>query len=151
GSDPQVTAKLDTNYLIDSKLVPNYWKRNPSATALNTLYQNYAPMQHGDWTPTMGDTGYQAQIGLLPLWDALYVTSGGDARAYQSVLANAKALNSYALVWNDSATRLPTTPSGRPTWTFYGPGAGGGPIPSDSPNVWDGAHHGSGGYLAYLI
>ena len=150
-SDPQITSKLDTTYLMDSKLVPNYWKRNPSATALNSLVQAYTPMQRGGWTQHMGDTGYQEQIGLLPLWDALYVSSGGDARAYKSVLANAKSLNSYPIVWNDSATKLPTIPSGRPTWTIEGPNGGGATIYNAGDLSWDVAHHGSGGYLAYLI
>ena len=79
GTDPQVIPRLDTVYLIDSKLAPNYWKRNPSATALNGLYQNYVPMQSGGWTPNMPDTGYHPDIGLLPIWDALYISSGGDA------------------------------------------------------------------------
>jgi hypothetical protein len=99
----------------------------------------------------MGDTGYQDQIGLLPLWDGLYLTSGADARAYKSVIANAKALNSYAIVWNDSATQLPTTPSGRPNWTVLGPNGGGGSVPGAGSLNWELAHHGSGGYLAYLI
>ena len=151
GADPQITQKLDTVYLTDSKLVPNYWKRNPSASALNNLIQSYNPMQRGDWTQNMGDSGFQEQIGLLPLWDALYVSSGGDARAFKSVIANAKSLNSYPIVWNDSTSKLPTIPSARPTWTIDGPSGGGSTVYSAGPLVWDVAHHGSGGYLAYLI
>jgi hypothetical protein len=115
------------------------------------LYQSYAPNQAGNWTPTMGDTGFQEQIGLLPKWDALYVTSGGDARAYRSVIANAKALNSYPILWNDSVTKVPLRPSDRPTWSPDGPGAGGGTGLGTGSLSWDIAHHGSGGYLAYLI
>jgi len=151
GGDPQITPKLNTNYLIDTKLVPNYWKRNPSASVLNGLYQTYVPNQRGDWTANMGETGYQSQIGLLPLWDALYLTSGGDARSFKSVLANAKALNSYAILWSDSATKLPVMPSNRPDWSLFGAGQGGGNPPSAGSLQWEGAHHGSGGYLAYLI
>src|SRR6185295_10694862 len=151
GSDPQITPKLDTTYLIDAKLVPNYWKRNPNATALNALYQNYSPMQGGDWPANMGSTGYSPQIGVLPNWDALYVTSGGDPRAYKSVLANAKAINSFAIAWNDSVTKLPTIPSNRPTWTVSGPNGGGDTTIGAGPLTWDVAHHGSGGYLAYMI
>jgi hypothetical protein len=151
GSDPQVTPKLDTSYLIDAKLVPNYWKRNPSATALDNLYQDYIPMQRGGWPADMGSTGYAPQIGLLPNWDALYLTSGGDARAYQSVLANAKAINSFAIEWDDSATKLPTMPSNRPTWTTSGANGGGSTSIGAGSLRWDVAHHGSAGYLAYLI
>jgi hypothetical protein len=151
GGDPQVTPRHNTAYLMDTKLAPNYWKRNPSATALSNLYQNYSPMQKGDWTVDMGATGEQSQIGLLPLWDALYVNSGGDAQAYRSVIANAKALNSYAILWNDSATKMPTIPSNRPTYTIDGPAGGGATQVGAGTLIWDVAHHGSGGYLAYLI
>ncbi len=150
-SDPQIMAKLDTNYLEDAKLVPNYFDKTPSAATLNGLYQSYSPMQQGGWTQNMGEAGFQDQIGLLPLWDALYISSGGDARAYKSVLANAKALNSYAIVWNDSVTKLPMKPSDRPTWSFDGPNQGGGNPPSAGSLQWEVAHHGSGGYLAYIL
>ncbi len=150
GGDPQITPTFDTTYLMASKMVPNYWKRRPSAAALNALYQSYAPMQSGGWTIGMSDTGYQDQIGLLPLWDALYITSG-DARAYRSVIANSKTLGSYPIVWTDSATRLPPLPSNRPTWSVYGDSQGGATAWGAGPLTWDVAHHGSGGYLAYLL
>jgi hypothetical protein len=151
GGATQITPRHDTEYLIKTSLVPNYWKRNPSSTTLNGLSQSYTPYQRGGWTQNMGNTGFQDQIGLLPLWDALYLTSGGDARAYRSVIANAKALNSYPIVWNDSATKLPVMPTNRPSWTVYGPDGGGDTVQEAGSLVWDVAHHGSGGYLAYLI
>jgi chitodextrinase len=151
GGNPQVTPKINTSYLTGTKLVPNYWQRNPSASALNNLYQSYSPMQNGGWTATMGDTGFQSQIGLLPRWDALFLTSSGDARAFNSVLANANALNSYPIVWTDSATKMPPMPSSRPTWTIYGADGGGDTTVGAGSLVWDVAHHGSGAYLAYLI
>jgi hypothetical protein len=151
GGDPQVTPKHSTQSIIDAKFVPNYLMQSPSSAALDALYQAYNPMENGGWTQTMGDTGFQPQIGLLTLWDSLYITSGADARAYRSVIANAKALNSYGIVWNDSATQLPTTPSGRPTWTVDGPEMGGETAIGAGPLTWDLAHHGSAGYLAYLI
>jgi len=151
GGDPQITPKLDTAYLINTKLVPKYWNLNPSSAALDALYQSYVPMQKGDWTADMGDTGYQRQIGLLPLWDALYVTSSADSRAYNSVIANAKSLYSYPIIWSDSADGLPTRPSQRPSWTVSGPNGGGATGYGAGSLTWDVAHHGSGGYLAYLI
>lgn len=151
GGDPQITPKHDTAYLKAAQLVPNYHALQPGAVVLGQLYESYMYGQGGDWTPSMGNTGYQEQIGLLPLWDALYITSQADARAYRSVIANAKALNSYRIVWTDSATRLPLRLTDRPTWTFYGPGGGGGDPAGTGTLHWESAHHGSGGYLAYLI
>ncbi|MGZ3814277.1 MAG: hypothetical protein ACXVA0_21260, partial [Mucilaginibacter sp.] len=144
GGDPQITPKHDTSYLISTKLVPNYWKSNPSSGALDALPQSYVPMNNAGLSVDMGGTGYQPQIGLLPLWDALYVTSG-DARAYKSSLANSSALNSYPIVWRDSSTKLIPKPSDWPTATLgtYSFGAGG--------LVWEMNHAPSEGYLAYLI
>lgn len=150
-TDPVVTPALNTTYLISTKLVPNYWKRNPSASALNGLAQTYAPNGSGGWTLNMGDTGFQNQIGLLPLWDALYVTSSADSRAYKSVLANAKALNSYPMTWSDSTTKVTILPASWSTWTVDGAGQGGENGWSAGTLTWDVAHQGSGGYLAYII
>src|SRR6185503_14423583 len=141
----------DTGYLKSARLVPNYVAATADAAALNALYQDYMPNQNGNWTVSMGDTGYQDQIGLLPVWDSLYIASGGDQRAYKSVVANAKALNSYPIAWSDSQTKVPVKPSDRPNWSVDGAGAGGSTSRSAGALTWEIAHHGSGGYLAYLI
>jgi hypothetical protein len=151
GGDPQIAPQIDTAYLKSTRLVPNYTAATADTAALNALYQTYAPNQRGNWTQTMGDTGYQDQIGLLPLWDALYVASGGDQRAWKSVVANAKALNSYPISWNDSVTKLPVKPSDRPGWGLDGSGGSGSTSRAAGSLSWEIAHHGSGGYLAYLI
>jgi hypothetical protein len=151
GGDPQIAPQHDTAYLKSARLVPNFLAATADATALNALYQTYAPNQNGNWTASMGDTGYQDQIGLLPVWDALYIASGGDQRAYRSVVANAKAINSYPIAWADSATKLPVKPSDRPNWSLDGPNQGGSNSRAAGSLTWEIAHHGSGGYLAYLI
>lgn len=152
GVDPQVSFRHNTVDLVDSKLVPNYMKGTPSETKLNSLYTTYHLNEAGNWTPNMGETGYQDQIGLLPDWDALYITSNADARAFSSVIANAKALNSYPIIWRGSQDgNLPVRPSAYPTYTFFGAGQGGGNPPSTNNLIWEMAHHGSGAYLAYLL
>jgi hypothetical protein len=151
GGDPQVTPKHDTIYLEASKLLPNYMNQTPSAAALNGLAQTYTPMGHGDWTVDMGSTGFQNQIGLLPLWDALYATSQADSRAYNAVLSDTKSLNSYAIIWKSNITHLTPRPSDYPTWSFAGNHGGGATSIGAGTLNWDVAHHGSGGYLAYLI
>jgi len=150
-SGPAITITQDCDYLEESELVPNYWKESPSAGILNGLTQTYAPGENGDWTNNMGDAGYQDQIGLLPDWEALYINSDGDSRAFNSVIANAKALNTYAICWADSGTDLPILLTDWSTWTVDGEGGGGATIIDGGSYDWDVAHHGSGGYLAYLI
>ncbi|MGE0763906.1 MAG: hypothetical protein AB7N80_11560 [Bdellovibrionales bacterium] len=150
--NPQVMFKLNTNYLINSKLVPNYITQTPSSAVLSGLYQNYVPYQNGGWTKLMGETGYQDQIGLLPLWDALYLTSGGDERALKSVIANTKALGSYAIIYRGSTDQnLPVRPSKYPNYTVNGANGGGANEVGAGPLSWELAHHGSSGYLAYMV
>jgi hypothetical protein len=149
--DPQVTPRHDTDYLRATKLVPNYLPDAPTAARLDSLARTYAPYQRGDWTAYMPTTGFQNSIGLLPLWDALYVTSGADPRAYAAVLANAKAIYSFPIDWRDSATGETVRPSDRPDWSVLGRNGGGSNDWSAGPMTWDTAHHGSAGYLAYLL
>lgn len=150
GGDPQITPKHNVAQLISTRLVPNYWKRTPSAATLNGLGQSYSPMSVVGWTPNEADTGFQNAIGLLPQWDALYCVSS-DPRAYKAVVASSRSLGTYPIVWRDSGNNLPTQPSLRPTYTMDGAGGGGFDGRGAGPNWWDLAHHGSGGYLAYLI
>lgn len=146
------TIKHDTNYLQATKLIPNYWKTGPGDTRLNSLTQTYTPMEVADWRENMGVAGYSQQIGLLPLWDALYINSNGDNRAYDSVIANAKALNSHPIIFRDSSTDSPIVLSSWPTWTVFGEDSGGTTaVGNDSNFKWYVSHHGSGGYLAYLL
>lgn len=147
GTDPQVVPRIDTTYLMNSKLVPNYWKRNPSSSILNSLNQSYTPMTNGMLTPSMGNGGYQEQIGLLPLWDALYISSGADARAYKSVLANASSMNSYPIAWRNPSTQLPAKPSDFPSYAING----GTYDLRAGPYTWEMNHAPSEGYVAYLV
>lgn len=158
-TDPDTIISHDNTYLMETELVPNYWKFNPSASELNGLNQAYTPMEQGDWRASMGDSGYHGSIGLIPNWDALYVTSNGDSRAFDSVIANAKAFNSYALIFRDPATDMPIvieTNAGQPgtnwdTWTVSGAGGGGDYTHPTGAMTWELNHSPSAGYLAYLI
>jgi hypothetical protein len=144
GGDPQVSPKHDTTYLISTRLVPNYWKRNPADKAFAQLVQEYRPMDRGNLTQRMAVAGFQRQIGLLPLWDALYVSSG-DLRAYRAALANASSLNTYPIVWRDPKTQLIASPSVYPEFGI------GTRTYKAGPNIWEMNHAPSEGYLAYLI
>lgn len=150
-TNPAVTVAQDTEYLMGSGLVPNYWKTNPSSAALNALDQSYTPLNRAGWTEKMGDTGFQPQIGLLPLWDALYVTSGGDSRAFAAMKNATRAINAYAIVRTDPDTGEAVVISDRPTYTVHGASAGGSSSVGAGSYIWDTAHHGSAGYLDYLV
>lgn len=144
GGDPAVTATHNASYLRSTKMVPNYGWTSPSAATLNALTQTYTPFSNGGWSSDMGSTGFQPGIGLLPLWDSLYCTSG-DARALRSALAESSHLNSYAIGWR-AASQAIVTPTAFPSLSWAN---------LDSTNAgslrWEEAHHGSGGYLAYML
>lgn len=150
GNDPDIYISQDCDYLESTGLVPNYWK-DASETALNGLDTIYTINSNEGWTASMGEAGFQDQIGLLPLWDALYITSDGDRRAYKSVIVNAKALNHYGIIWGDSVLNKPIILTKYDDWTVDGSGGGGASNIVRGSLTWNGSHHGSGGYFAYLI
>jgi hypothetical protein len=159
GGDPQITGVHDVEYLTDARLVPHYGWRTPTDQGLNNWFNSgpwtpftasYAPMIAGDIFGNMGGTGYGPFIGLLPLWNALYVTSG-DPRALRSTLINASAVNHRPIVWRSKSTNLVPRPSDFPTWSTRGPGGAGDDFLPAGSNNWDQPHHPGEGYLAYLL
>lgn len=148
GTDPQIRPAHNVQYLIDTKLVPNYWKRSPSATTLNGLDTSYVPMDRGPFPVNTSGTGFGNFIGLLPLWDALYVTTA-DPRAYDAAIASVRAYNAYSLFRKSSATNRIPRVSDFLTTTYFG-GNGGEQI-NVGGQVWDVAHAPNDGFLPYLI
>jgi hypothetical protein len=78
---PPLSIKHDTPYLQSTKLVPTYMATvAPSAAVVAALPTTYTPLQLGSYTTPMAATGYHLDIGLLPEWDVLYLTTSADAR-----------------------------------------------------------------------
>src|SRR5690606_5837658 len=92
--DHEVIPAHDSLYLTDTKLFPNYGWRQPTADALDGLSKDLSPFARNNFPSVMGTAGFHASIGLLPLWDALYVTST-DPRAWNSMIANALSYGRY--------------------------------------------------------
>ncbi len=151
--NPQITPTINATYLVSTKLVPNYGWHAPSEFTLNSITQTYVPMTRGDWTPAMGQTGFQWQIGILGWWDSLFcANTAGDARAYRSMIANSFCINSYPIVWADSTLHTPVIPSNWLNWTLFGEFQGGATSVGTAGGLaWDVAHHGSAAYVAYLV
>lgn len=149
GGDPAITPAHNVTYLIGTKLVPNYWKRTPSASKLNGLTQTYAPMQLTPWPSSMGAAGFGDYIGVLPNVDALYVTSA-DSRAYKAAMAAGSAFGTYSIYRRDSTTQLPGKPSDHASTTWAGSGNGSFSW-SNTVATWELNHLVNGGFLPYLI
>lgn len=163
GGDPQVTPRHDTTYLMATKLVPNYRGVTASgSTLLAGLPSSYAPLGQASFPDTMGSPGYDPSIGLLPEWDAAYLTSGGDPRAWRGVMINGYAAGRYGTHFRDETTQRPLAFSSYPNLVM-GNGAGisgigasstGNYTPNASgttPPTYGSAHHPSMGYMAYLL
>lgn len=158
GTDPEIIPRHDTTYLNQTKMIPNYWQHNPDQTTIDYFlsFDSYNPGDHLDYTAIMAATGYQNQIGLLPLWDSLYCTSQADETMYKAVIAHARAIFSYGIATVDTNTLYPATITDHGTWTFSGAFGGGtsgrNTVQQDGSSlVWEKAHFPSAGYLAYLL
>jgi len=162
GADPQVSIKHDTAYLQATALVPSYRAAVPdNAPVLNAIATTYTPMQQGNHSPGMGNTGYHPAIGLLPEWDVLYLTSASP-KAYAGMVFNAYSAGRYGIHFRDEATQRPIrftsypnlvtgsgsgiSSNGASSTNSYTPAAAG-----TSPATWDSAHHPSLGFTAYLV
>ena len=160
GGDPAITPQHDTGYLVRTGLVPNYLKyADPTSgqlTYLNSI-NTYAPGANLGFSNTMGGTGYQDDIGLLNRWDGMYIVTKGCKAAYDSVIAGARAINSYAIAFSDATSLAPVKITDYPTWSVYGAAQGGSygfsTVKQDGTTSldWEKAHHPSAGYLAYLL
>jgi hypothetical protein len=166
GGDPQLTPRHNTAYLMATKLVPNYRTAAPSATSVlfSRLPTSYTPLAQASFPSGMGSPGYDLSIGLLPEWDAAYLSSGGDSRAYRAVLINGYAAGRYGTHYRDEATQRPLRFSSHPNLVLNGSGATGvsdtgtsstnqtTPTPSgEAPPRFANSHHPSMGYMAYLL
>jgi hypothetical protein len=150
GTNPSITPTFDVDYILSTQLVPMYGYGDPDNATLAALIQNYVLGSNGPIEPDMSSTGAQFQIGPLTDADAKYLTSG-DARAYRAVLCASSSLNSYNIANGLTADGNVLKLSTFGTWTQDGPNQGGSNGAPNSAYNWDVAHHGSGGYLAYML
>lgn len=164
GTDPQIVPAHDTQYMMSTLLVPNYGFLGITAADLNSFTTSYTPFSLPNLPQAMGNTGAQDFIGLLMNWDAAYLTSGADSRAYNAVLAAGRGLGTYQIHFRDETTNLPlafgtyphlvvnqnnnnisaNAPSSTNTFTPQGSGV-------QSPGTWDFPHAPSPGYMAYML
>lgn len=156
GSAPQVYVQPDTQYLRASKAVPNYANITLQNSVLSSYVQTIVPMSNANLRVNWGDTGYSTQIGILPEWDASFIISGGDVRAYNGTLANSSAGGSYSYHYRDEGTGYPVSLDTYPNLNEQDYGGGlvegaGGNAYSHEPGADPAAHQPMLGYLAYLL
>lgn len=155
GTDPQITPKHDSAYLRATKLVPNYGFTSPSNTVLNALTQTYTPNTTGG-IATMTLSGTSAAIlgHTNNMSDPLYITSGGDPRAYRGMMVFALAGGSWHAHYRDELTNEPFTLTAAATLGINSPnnvpaGTGGENGALGATGSWT-SHTPNFGYLAWL-
>lgn len=107
GTQPVVRPRHDMTYFRSTRLVPNIRLVSPSATMLNGLTTNYSPMSIPNLTASMGAGGYDQTIGLTTRADAAYISSDGDSRAYDAMVAGGRGASSYPIARRESSTGRP--------------------------------------------
>ena len=105
GADPGITPKHDRAYFTATKLIPNLGWFDPAGSALDALPQSYTPNTFAGDTSATGGGGGSGCIVSNP--SALYVTSGGDARAWKAMMVHGLSSGSWSLHFRDGNTNLP--------------------------------------------
>jgi hypothetical protein len=119
-------------------------------------YLSYAPGSKVNLRANWGDGGADPQIGHLPEWDASYIKSGADSRAYNATIANSLAAASYSYHYRDENTGYPPKITDYPDLS-EAEGTGGivlgtgGEAYSHEPGADPCAHQPLVGYLAYIL
>jgi hypothetical protein len=165
GTSPDVSVQHGASYLMSTAIVPSYTASvSASANILQSLPKSFSPLQQGNFDNPMGAGGYHDAIGLLPLWDVLYLTSPGGA-SYKGMIFNAYSLGRYAIHYRDEATNRPAAvcDASRPYLNISQTNSGINdvgasqmgtytPTPTGTtPPIWAPSHHPSPGFLAYLV
>lgn len=156
-ADPQIEPKHDTRYMQESGMVPNYGFA-PYEYVLAKVPQTFAPGALGLVSAQMGTTGHMGYVGILPPWAADHIASGGDPRAYRSVMLHGLSSGSWPIHYRDETTQEPFLPSTYPQiWISPGKlpvppkGTGGGYRNYGGTAAPDTAHQPSLVYLPYLL
>ena len=152
-ADPAVVGRSDARYLQATELVPSYSAAVSSAASVVTsLPSSFQPLQQGNYSLVMSETGYQVAIGLLPEWDVLYLTSPELVRPVEALQRNGYSAGRFPTHYRDETTQRPLRFSAYPNLSLNAstinqvlPASSG-----TAPNVWDIPHHPSIGYMAYL-
>jgi hypothetical protein len=170
GDAPEVHLRHDTDYLIDSRALPNYdrsvlmQERALAALASKWNGSRTEPMGTGLAAPGMGAPGGRPDIGLLPSWGAAYLLSM-DPRAKAVTLGSADLAGSWPAHYRDKRTGLPVSLLDYPYMTLLGtsgdtrnPKTGKQeafprcrPQVCWSPNNPDSSHQPGFSYLPYLV
>lgn len=152
---PTVLIKHDTDYLQSTGLVPSYFAVTPdnAPPVLGLPREFLRPLYEGSYPTGLGGVGGNVYVGLLPEWDALYLTNQSYATS-KAVIINGFAAGRYGIHYRDEATHLPAQLSRHPNLNIKQPEPGWTTTPASSGTAsppWSIDHQPLAGYMAYLI
>ena len=163
GTDGLVSVSHDRAYFSSTKLVPAYRITVPDSHAsVTALPTTFSPLAQGNFPAGMGAAGYHKSIGVLPAWDAVYLSNSTSPIPWSAIQRQGYSAGRYGTHWRDEATNQPVRFSSYPNRCIgYNSGIGdsgnhnGGGFfvqpTGPQPPWWKGSHHPSVGYLAYLV
>ncbi len=168
GSDPGIWPIHDQDYLESTELLPAYYGAMAAGSAeVTELPTTFTPLAQGVYnygSDSMGSTGFQEPIGLLPQHDGIVMTAHDTDRvtAVRAAVQAGYSAGRYGIHFRDATTngipRLTDYPTlvlrdsaglkdtGASTTSTYSPAVTGGNAPQ-----WDPAHCPAVGYMAYLL
>lgn len=150
-------------YLQSTDLVPSY-HGNVNGSVISAMVQDYTIAGLGSGSSSMGSGGYSPTLGLLPEWDAIYVSSA-DRRARRCTMVNGFTDGRWTTHYRDETTNFPVAPAAYPSWVLNNSSGQSGltdisasatgsytpVITGTGPSYYFAySHHHSSGYMAYL-
>ncbi|MGI9329573.1 MAG: hypothetical protein ACR2QB_02570 [Gammaproteobacteria bacterium] len=154
--DTGLWVGLDTEYVQDTRLVPEYREDRVSESMLSGFPRSVEWSTRGQLSAALESGGAAAHIGPYDRWSAAYLMTG-DRRAFDAMRAHGDVYHwtvsshDYAMNPRDESTGFPLDLADNPNVV----GAGWGGIPakrqSTSPVRTDMAHQPSCNYVLYLV
>lgn len=158
GTDPQITPKHDTAYLVKTGLVPNVGAYgSPSEAVLNDTVSTtpvkatYSPNTLAGDDIANGASGGSG--GAVSVQCSLFLASAADVRAWRGMMVHALSAGSWSCHYRDEATNLPIAFSARPLATLADTSTPTIPTPTGGENAAGPAmsHAVSYAYLPWLV
>ena len=149
--DPLITPAID-RAALEAFGLPHYGARAIPERALSALAQSFPSGSPGDGAPSMGNTGYQGRLGLLPDHAARAIVSN-DVRAIRNTLANADTAFNWPVHFRDESTGRPIRFDQHPWLSLSASNHNDHPAPGVGPQTLrpDIAHLPQQLLLAYLL
>ncbi|MEM6639946.1 MAG: hypothetical protein AAF610_08590 [Pseudomonadota bacterium] len=156
--DPGLWVQHDTEYVQDTRLVPEYRELTVSAATLNGFPSSIDWDGRGQLNAALAGGGAALHLAPLDHWSAAYLISG-DRRAFDGMRAHGDAYHwvvstfDYAMNPRDENTGFPINMANNPTAIgrgWGGPNAIASRRLDQSPMSTDMAHQPSCNYVLYL-